>query len=519
MRRLTPLLFFFFPSPPPKSNQPKKQPAKLRRSFYVPVHRGPVKCVAAAAPFVATGGVDDTIHLFDVARHVDLGFLMSPGEGAVTSLALYSPAPPPDGSSSPAPAPPTHLVSGSADGGISIWSADREWDCLKTMAEAHSGPVSSISVHPSGRVFLSADLGSGGKGGTLRLWNLIKGKSQFKTRLPGAADVVAFAPGAAPETYALLCGDSLTVRSLAASVPADGDEDAPAASAGIVASFGGAGSGAGRQQAACWLDANVLVSGGDDGALHLWDARTKGAKSACRVARAHGARVKGVASMASGCGGGEESQRIASCATDGTVRLWDLRASLSSPCSSSSAAGEEMLSTPLASAEASGARLTCLAVVAAVAPDRAGVKLTPQQKSRRAKREAAAEAAAAAETATEAAAAAGGGAPLPETPGSDARPSVKVPNAKARRKALRKELLAKGGSLEAKKHEEREKAAATAAAKKQKREEKEKAAAAAAPGRGGAPAAAAAAPAAAAPSSKKAKKDKKEENKSRSEEA
>lgn len=478
---------------PQKKLQKHHQPAKLRRSFYVPVHRGPVKCVASAAPFAATGGVDDTIHLFDVARHVDLGFLMSPGDGAVTSLAMYAPPDPND----PARAtlPPSHLISGSADGGISVWTAGKEWECLKTMAEAHSGPVSSISVHPSGRVFLSVDLGSGGgggsksKGGSLRLWNLVKGKSQFKTRLPAAADVVAFAPGACPENYALLCGDELSVRSLTASSGGDGDDDgdsppSSSSSSGVVATFGGPASGVGRQQAACWLDASTLASGGDDGSLHLWDIRCGskgGGKSVCRVARAHGARVKGVASMNRGGGGGGGGGNdlspgvvVASCATDGTVRLWDLRASLSNSSSSSPSSSDPASSTtPLASAEASGARLTCLSVVAAVAPDRSGVKLTPQQKSRRAKREATAAAAAEAEAA-KAAGLAPPGTPNSSEDASTSRPTVKVPNAKARRKALRKELLGKGGALDAKKQREREEAAEAAKLKKQKREEKEK---------------------------------------------
>ena len=156
------------------------QPSTLTRSFYVPVHKGPVKCVAAATPFAATGGTDDCIHLFDVRvslkngdreqtkkpppppcldskftlapstlyppcprlthtlhsspfslsfhtkAHADLGFLMSPGAGAVSALSFYTP---------PDAAAPSHLLSGTADGGIAVWNAGGEWDCLKTMED------------------------------------------------------------------------------------------------------------------------------------------------------------------------------------------------------------------------------------------------------------------------------------------------------------------------------------------------------------------------------------------------
>ena len=125
--------------------------------------------MAAAAPFAATGGTDDCIHLFDVrvrvfppfffvmdwencvgprpARtrahihthtnktrkktktqqaHADLGFLMSPGNGAVSALAFSTP---------PGAGAPSHLLSGTADGGIAVWTAGGEWDCLKTMGD------------------------------------------------------------------------------------------------------------------------------------------------------------------------------------------------------------------------------------------------------------------------------------------------------------------------------------------------------------------------------------------------
>ena len=52
----------------------------------------------------------------------DLGFLMNPGEGAISAVALYVP---------PGVGAPTHLFSGGADGTLTVWSAGRSWDCLK----------------------------------------------------------------------------------------------------------------------------------------------------------------------------------------------------------------------------------------------------------------------------------------------------------------------------------------------------------------------------------------------------
>jgi protein MAK11 len=57
-------------------------------------------------------------------KGVDLGFLMSPGEGAVTALAFYTPA---EASS------PTHLLSGAADGSVAVWAASGGWDCMKIL--------------------------------------------------------------------------------------------------------------------------------------------------------------------------------------------------------------------------------------------------------------------------------------------------------------------------------------------------------------------------------------------------
>ena len=314
---------------------------------------------------------------------------MSPGDGAVTALALYAP---PDDTLIGGRAPPTHMLSGAADGAVTIWTAGGDWTELKTVAD-HGGAISGLTVHDSGRVFVSTDVRGG-----LRLWSLVKGKAQFKTRLPTPAGAAAFGPTGAEDAYALLCGDSVTVHSVG------GGDGGQAAVTTLT--------GAGNQLCAAWLDAHTLATGGDKGAIALWDVRAGGGPASV-MHGAHAARVKGVAPLPA-----TPTPTLSSAGGDGCVRLWDWRAGASAP--------------PLASVSASGARLTCAAAVAAVAPSRAGVKKTPHEKSRRAKRAAAAAAAAAPE------------APPPTSPAPAARPEVKLPNAKARRKLLRAQVAAAG---------------------------------------------------------------------------
>lgn len=74
-----------------------------------------------------------------------MGVLLSPGEGAVPAMAFFTP---------PSAARPTHLLSGSADGSVSIWRAGKSWDHLKLM-KGHKGGVNGLAVHPSGLVALS----------------------------------------------------------------------------------------------------------------------------------------------------------------------------------------------------------------------------------------------------------------------------------------------------------------------------------------------------------------------------
>lgn len=55
---------------------------------------------------------------------------MNPAEGAVTAAAFYTP---------PGSYAPSHLLSGSADGAVSVWAAGGGWEAMKTMRGHRQG--------------------------------------------------------------------------------------------------------------------------------------------------------------------------------------------------------------------------------------------------------------------------------------------------------------------------------------------------------------------------------------------
>ena len=67
----------------------------------------------------------------------------------------------------------------------------------------------------------------------------------------------------------------------------------------------------------------VIIVGGEDGSLRILDLRTDQVQSAVQ---AHGMRVRGVAALSAGeASGSEPAHLVGSAATDGFIRLWDLR--------------------------------------------------------------------------------------------------------------------------------------------------------------------------------------------------
>jgi protein MAK11 len=89
------------------------------------------------------------------------------------------------------------LLSGGADNTICIWRTS-DWLCLHKLG-GHKAAVTSVAPHPSGKLALST-----GKDRTLRLWDLVKGRIAFITRLEEVGEKVFWSPNAEQYVVKLL---------------------------------------------------------------------------------------------------------------------------------------------------------------------------------------------------------------------------------------------------------------------------------------------------------------------------
>ncbi|GAX81518.1 hypothetical protein CEUSTIGMA_g8946.t1 [Chlamydomonas eustigma] len=260
----------------------------LERKYTFAAHKQAVKCVAGHGSFIASGGTDDTIHLYDIQSNKDLGFLMNPGEGAVPCIKFYAP--------SPASAA-THMFSGSADGTISVWCAGGGWEHLKTL-KGHTASVNDVTIHPSGRLALSVS-----RDKYMRMWNLVKGHCPYTAKLELEGEAVLFSPN--EEDYSLLCGSQITVHNAAGEGSVLATLPHP-------------------RRALCFAQpsSNIIMSGVEDGSVKVWDLRS----GSCihSLEHLHNSRVRGLLVLNSGVGEGLP-HTFASASSDGTVKVWDSR--------------------------------------------------------------------------------------------------------------------------------------------------------------------------------------------------
>ena len=68
--------------------------------------------------------------------------------------------------------------------------------------QGHKAAVNSLSIHPTGRLALSVS-----HDGSLRMWDLTKGRCQYTARLDTEGDDINFVPGGSH--FMLTCGNKV----------------------------------------------------------------------------------------------------------------------------------------------------------------------------------------------------------------------------------------------------------------------------------------------------------------------
>ncbi|CAM5110702.1 unnamed protein product [Natator depressus] len=262
-------------------------------------HTASLSAVAVNNRYVVTGSRDETIQIYDMKKKIEHGALLH-HNGTITCLEFYGNA---------------HLLSGAEDGLICIWDTKR-WECLKSI-KAHKGHVTSLSIHPSGKLALSV-----GTDKTLRTWNLVEGRSAFIKNLKQNAHIVKWSPSG--EKYVVVVTNKVDVYKLE------------------TASVSGAITTEKRISSVRFITDSVLAIAGDDEVIRLYDCDSQ--KCLCEF-KAHENRIKDIYSFEKG-----GRQVIITASSDGYIKLWNLEL-------------DKIQDSPSLLCEVNTkARLTCLAV-------------------------------------------------------------------------------------------------------------------------------------------------------------
>ncbi|ORY82033.1 WD40-repeat-containing domain protein, partial [Protomyces lactucae-debilis] len=141
------------------SMQKDKLTCVFNRVWLFEAHTAQVRSLAVGGRYLASGGVDEIVKLYDLRKRKDLGSLLS-HDGTVTTIQFAPCA---------AGEQPQHMLTADENNKLIIWRV-RDWTPQIQLATRH-GKVNSLSIHPSGKIALSV-----GADCNVRLWNLVTGK-------------------------------------------------------------------------------------------------------------------------------------------------------------------------------------------------------------------------------------------------------------------------------------------------------------------------------------------------------
>ncbi|XP_053570716.1 p21-activated protein kinase-interacting protein 1 [Bombina bombina] len=262
-------------------------------------HTASLSVVAVNNRFVATGSKDESIQIYDMKKKVEHGVLLH-HNGTITCMEFHG---------------NTHLLSGAEDGLICVWNT-KKWECQHSF-KAHKGQVSSLSIHPSGKIALSV-----GTDRTLRTWNLVEGRSAFIKNIKQNAHIVQWSPNG--EKYIIIIHNKVDVYKLE------------------TASVIGTINNPKRISSVRFITDSLLAVAGDEEAIRLYDIDSQ--NCLCEF-KAHENRVKSLHSFEH-----EGSHILVSSSSDGYIKMWKIDIA--------------QLETPpaLLCEVSTSARLTCLSV-------------------------------------------------------------------------------------------------------------------------------------------------------------
>ncbi|XP_049679978.1 p21-activated protein kinase-interacting protein 1 isoform X1 [Accipiter gentilis] len=236
-------------------------------------HSASLSAVAVNNRYVVTGSRDETIQIYDMKKKIEHGALLQ-HNGTITCLEFYGTA---------------HLLSGAEDGLICIWNTKR-WECLKSI-KAHKGHVTSLSIHPSGKLALSV-----GTDKTLRTWNLVEGRSAFIKNLKQNAHIIKWSPDG--ERYVTVITNKVDIYKL------------------DTASITGTITTEKRISSLRFITDSILAIAGDDEIIRFYSCDSQ--KCLCEF-KAHENRIKDIYSFER-----EGRHVIVTASSDGYIKMWNL---------------------------------------------------------------------------------------------------------------------------------------------------------------------------------------------------
>ena len=311
------------------SSSNNKNPDLLDIAYAYEPHVGCVKSAAlmtsAGGDWLATGGSDETIRVYNLRKRRDMGALHSHA-GAVTCLEFFG---------------KQHLLSGSDDGTLRIWRVS-DWACLHVLG-GHKSGVTSVAIHPTGRLALSTSSDK-----TVRLWNLMEGRNAYISKLSSLPTPEKVQFSLDGNHYALLFRNQVIVYSVA-----NGEIVANLENQHV------------RYSDFCYVSPEHIVISGDDGKLRLWTSEINETESEGTMLHEYDGgmgkeRIRAVERLA--------DDRVVILYSNGLVQVWEYnvkKSTLQKQVSLTRVAKTGSRATCLASCTSEGANTTVVSRIVA----------------------------------------------------------------------------------------------------------------------------------------------------------